>query len=505
MAAGFIPVRNLPHLFGAAALSAFTLIAALGLTYAVWQGARNDAAETLQTYFDCVANETLDLVERRMTSFEAALRGVQGLASSAGVLQPAVFTRYFSAQHLDTDYPGLLGIGFLPASAPVAGKDTKPLFFVAHPAKEERGWTAAALNQLAIRYALDKARTTGKPVISDKLDFANGPAGGAESGFVMLLAIYGTDSAKVDAEKQRFLGWAYAPFRFDRLMAGLAGQHKPEVDFEIYDGNALAPSAAVYDDDGVLVGDNKNFQRLRSIRSVAVADHRWTLVASSLPPFDARVDRARPQFVTAIGVILSFMLALLTWLIMTGRAQALASAQAMNRELRESEEHFRTFFERSMVGMATINRHKSWIKVNDTLCGMLGYTRDELLHASWDELTHGEDVVVDGEHFRRLIVGEIDTYAMDKRFLHKDGRVIYTRLSVRSVRNEGDAVDYVMVQIEDITEEKAARDRDHLLISALEAVGNCVIITDPDSTVEWVNQAFEKLTGYRREEAVGRR
>ncbi len=490
---------------GALALSTITLFVSLSLTYAIWQGARHDAAQTLQTYFDCVANETLDLVARRMASFAVALRGVQGLISGTGSTQHAALARFLAVQRLGVDYPGMLGVGFLPAPDRSHASAVKPIFFSAESEDERHGLLPDELNQAAFRSALNEARTAGNPIISDRIDFAKSFGSGAGSGFVMLFAVYAATSAGPSRGESRLLGWAYVPFRFSDLMSGLAVKREPELDFEIYDGNSLTPSAAAYDGDGVPVGGNKDFKRMRSVRSVTLGGHQWTLVATSLPAFDARVDRDKPQIVLAVGAILSCMLALLTWLIMTGRARALALANAMNRELKESEEHFRTFFERSMVGMATINRDKSWIKVNDTLCHMLGYTREELLRMSWGQPTYAEDLAAGAAQFERLLSGEIDNYAMDKRFVHKDGHVINTRLSARSVRDAEGGIEYVMAQIEDITEEKAARDRDHLLISALEAVGNCVIITDPQSHVEWVNQAFEKLTGYHRDEAVGKR
>lgn len=220
--------------------------------------------------------------------------------------------------------------------------------------------------------------------------------------------------------------------------------------------------------------------------------------------------RARPNaeqslyLIVAIGFAISLLLALLVWLLVTVRARAIALALAMTRELRESEEQFRNYFERSLLGMATISPQHAWLKVNDALCGMLGYARDELMRTRWLELTCAEDLAPELVKLGKLLRGEIDAYTLDKRFVHKDGHLVHARVAVRGIRKAG-AVDHAVAQVEDITEQKAAQARDHLLVSALEAVGNCVIITDQDSRVEYVNPAFETLTGYRREEALGKR
>lgn len=248
-----------------------------------------------------------------------------------------------------------------------------------------------------------------------------------------------------------------------------------------------------------------------------LADSRWgALVLSTLTLLLSMGMtyglwlRVRPdaehalQLIVAIGFAISLLLALLVWLLVTVRARALSMALTMTRELRESEEQFRNYFERSLLGMATVSPQHAWLKVNDALCGMLGYPREELMRTRWLELTHGEDQATELVKFGQLRRGDIDAYTLDKRFVHKDGQLVHARVAVRGIRKEG-AVDHVVMQVEDVTEQKEAQARDHLLVSALEAVGNCVIITDQNSMVEYVNPAFEKLTGYRREEALGKK
>ncbi len=126
--------------------------------------------------------------------------------------------------------------------------------------------------------------------------------------------------------------------------------------------------------------------------------------------------------------------------------------------LLEQEKRFRAYFERSMVGMATTSPTKGWLDVNDALCATLGYPREELVRMTWAELTFPEDLAPDVAQFNRLLSGEIDGYAMDKRFIHKDGHLVYTRMAVRGVR-KGDAVDYLVALVEDISERKLAEIR----------------------------------------------
>lgn len=138
--------------------------------------------------------------------------------------------------------------------------------------------------------------------------------------------------------------------------------------------------------------------------------------------------------------------------------------KAAEEALRASEERMRLFFERQLVGMAITSPDKGWLQTNDKLCQMLGYSRSELTGLSWAELTHPEDLALDTAQFERLLNGEIDRYMLQKRFIRNDGSIVFTDLSVGCVRREDRSVDYVMVQLKDITERKRmeAEARNHL-------------------------------------------
>jgi PAS domain S-box-containing protein len=126
--------------------------------------------------------------------------------------------------------------------------------------------------------------------------------------------------------------------------------------------------------------------------------------------------------------------------------------------LRKSDERMRLYFERQLVGMAITSPEKGWLQVNDKLCRMLGYEREELIRLTWDEMTHPDDLVADEACFQRLMKGEIDDYSLEKRFIRKDGATVYTNLSVGCVRTEGGTVDYVLALLEDISDRKRAEE-----------------------------------------------
>lgn len=135
-------------------------------------------------------------------------------------------------------------------------------------------------------------------------------------------------------------------------------------------------------------------------------------------------------------------------------------------KIEASRRHFMAYFESSPVGMATTSLKKGWIEVNDKLCEMLGYSRQELVRMTWLELTHPDDVEPDSLLFARVLAKEIDSYEIDKRFMRKDGLFLETHLAVQCIRDYAGEVDYFVAIIEAIQERKQLeRERDQALIS----------------------------------------
>lgn len=120
--------------------------------------------------------------------------------------------------------------------------------------------------------------------------------------------------------------------------------------------------------------------------------------------------------------------------------------------LRISEGRFRSYFNLPMLGIAISSVDKKWVEVNDQLTLLMGYPRDEILRMTWAETTHPDDLAHDIEQFERILSGQIEKYAINKRFIRKDGSIIWTRLGVGCVRKTDNSVDYIIAVISDITE-----------------------------------------------------
>lgn len=124
--------------------------------------------------------------------------------------------------------------------------------------------------------------------------------------------------------------------------------------------------------------------------------------------------------------------------------------------LRESEERFRGAFESASIGMALVAPDGRWLRVNQSVCQIVGYSVEELLATTFQAITHPDDLDADIGFVRRMLDGSLSHYQMEKRYFHKDGHIVWVLLSVSLVR-EGDGRPlYFVSQIQDITARKEA-------------------------------------------------
>lgn len=122
-----------------------------------------------------------------------------------------------------------------------------------------------------------------------------------------------------------------------------------------------------------------------------------------------------------------------------------------------SEARFRAVFEQAAVGVARISfEGAKFLEVNDALCRILGYSREELLSQPWAAIAHPADLDADHVPFRRMVAGEIAGYTVEKRFLRKGRDPVWTRLSLSLVRDAQGRPDFEVCIVEDITEHKQA-------------------------------------------------
>jgi len=156
-------------------------------------------------------------------------------------------------------------------------------------------------------------------------------------------------------------------------------------------------------------------------------------------------------------------------------------------------EKFAGAFSSAALGMALVSLEGRWLDVNDALCGILGYTRAELLAVDFQTLTHADDLNTDLALVADLLNGRRDHYHMDKRYLGKRGNIVWGRLSVSLVRSEHGEPLHFVSQIQDVTAQRQSslqlRESEQRTRVTLDAVADMVLTLDLRGLIQYANAA----------------
>jgi len=144
--------------------------------------------------------------------------------------------------------------------------------------------------------------------------------------------------------------------------------------------------------------------------------------------------------------------------------------RAVQKALQESEERFRATFEQAAVGVAHVALDGRFLLINDRFCRITGYDREELLQKTFREITHPDDVKTDEVRKQEVVDGTIPNYSLEKRYVRKDGAMIWISITVSLVREASGSPCYFIAVIEDITRRKRAEERALHLTAVLKAL-----------------------------------
>jgi len=199
--------------------------------------------------------------------------------------------------------------------------------------------------------------------------------------------------------------------------------------------------------------------RLRYLQPASLGDTQAVLADELVTSLSAaQIPVLQPRLAALLGGIASgyFRQARETILAEqeTIRAALLRQREGLTAALRESEARFRAIFTSAAIGIVLVNVDGRPVESNPAIERMLGYNRAELRSMVFTEVTHPEDAVADWAFFEELVTGRRDSYQMEKRYLHKEGHVVWGNLTVSLVRDERGTPQFTIGMVEDITERK---------------------------------------------------
>jgi PAS domain S-box-containing protein len=179
------------------------------------------------------------------------------------------------------------------------------------------------------------------------------------------------------------------------------------------------------------------------------------------------------------------------------------------RALGTSEDVVRSAFDHAPIGMSVVAPDGTWLRVNDAYCRMLGYEREELISKRFRDLTHPDDVAEDDEFIAGVGARQGDSLERDRRYLHRDGSVVWVHVRAEVIRDEAGDPLYAVSHLQDITDRKRAEeqllDSERRLRSVIDHTPAMVWVKGRDFRYQLVNSQFERVFGVPSEWIVGRR
>jgi PAS domain S-box-containing protein len=186
------------------------------------------------------------------------------------------------------------------------------------------------------------------------------------------------------------------------------------------------------------------------------------------------------------------------------RKRAENERQQIEVALRNSEEQFRKAFENASIGMALVSIDGRWVKVNPALCQIIGYSSEELLALTFQDITHPDDLDADLSYVHQLLAGTISSYQMEKRYFHKQGHIIWIIFNRSLVQDgQGNPLHFIS-QIQEITARKEAQKTLELQSVIMHNMaGGVCLIKASDLTIVYTNPKFDAMFGYTDGELAG--
>ncbi|MGN6701359.1 MAG: CHASE domain-containing protein [Burkholderiaceae bacterium] len=333
-------------------LPLLVFLGALVVTYLASRQSHDVARRALDTEFDFRVRESNRQLDQRMQTYKQVLRGMLGLFVAEGRVTREQFHDYFQTLHLEASYPGIQGIGFVELVRPPelarhlvsVRREGFPEYVIKPPGQRDvysaivyiepfsgrnlRAFGYDMFSEPTRRAAMEQARDSGHAAVSSRLRLVQENGTDVQDGFIMCLPVYrkGAPHATVAQRRDALVGWLEAPFRMKDLIAGLNGERGGDLDIEIYDGTATTPENRMLDLYPGVNARNAAYHLSRLTR-MEIGGRVWTVITHATEAFHSKADLQRSQLVAGVGVVISLLLAALTWLFVDDRLYAMRAAR----------------------------------------------------------------------------------------------------------------------------------------------------------------------------------
>jgi PAS domain S-box-containing protein len=444
-----------------------TFIITLSITAYAWYSTKKSIEAGARDRFNFQTLDISNVINERMQAYEQVLRGGQGLFYASDEVTREDWREYVNALKVEENYPGILGIGFSKIikkeDLENHVKNIRSIFpdYRVWPEGERDLYTSIiylepfnninkrafgydmftdSVRQTAMKIARDKAKAT----VSGKITLVQEMDSNIQPGFLMYLPLFEENvSSTIDERRENLLGFVYSPFRMYDLMNAILEDQLENIKLEIFDKhisneNLMFSSHEKNRPDKI---SEKSF--LEKFKSLNINGRDWILHYTSLPGFDAAIDKQKPLIVLILGIVVSSLLFIIT--------RNLSSIFIVNKKLEQ-------LLESTIEGIYGIDKKGRCTFINNSAAEMLGYNPEECLKKEMHEFIHHHKENGDIYPFYECPI--IKSMEMQKGclidydvFWRKDKTSIPVEYSSYPIIDDGEATGAV-IAFTDITERK---------------------------------------------------
>ena len=532
-----MPIRSLPKFTETlhnGIMAWVVLGASVCITIAGWHISNKYVDERARDRFTYEVDSTVQAISKRMEEYEQVLRGGIGLFKASTHVERDEWHAYVSNLVIDTYWPGIQGIGYAvmvkPGDvkaheeeirstgfpryriSPAGSRDLYSAIIYLEPfnTRNRRAFGYDMYSNPIRREAMDRAARSGGPAMSGKVTLVQETGKDVQAGFLVYLPLYNQDMPIATAEErwQALLGFVYSPFRAKDLLHGILGSGIPALNYQLYDTAVIREENLLYDSHSNApfgLGEG----RYRTTRSLQLQGREWTLVFRSTAAFDKSMESAQPMIVASFGVVIDILLFVVITSLARNRRQLTRQAVETNdmlEKLKISEYRLQRTHEVASIGSWQLD-----LQTNDLIWSTETYQIFGLSNGApisferFQEFTHPDDRervkkawsgALKGLPFQvehRIIVQEADDESI--RWVEQRGNFIF---------NQENEVTFVEGSVQDISERKQSEQALRLSARVVEHARESIIITDADAHIIDINPMYTEMTGYSRDEVIGR-
>ncbi len=460
-----------------------------------------------ETLFAHRAEQIASVIESRFALYTALVRAGEALFAGSTAVRRDDWEEFARTLGVPDAYPGAASLlfirhieaGALARELAATRADGAPDFEIDRFAERERycpivynepfnypplGFDACMrpIPLEALRAAADRRGLA----VSRPVHVTNPALGPERTGVVIYGSVFRNDA---------LFGWIALPVDVASVV-GEVGGGTAGFEIRLYDG-ALDEGALIYP-----------YQQPPSVGielhtiTIELAERNWVL-AYTQPP--VHFDTA--PAVLAAGAIISFLLGLLLWRTGTMRARALALAEHMTVALRKSEAQRQRAEAFSLVMVTKIDLDGHWRKVPPTLCRLLGKPASSLVGAHCRETIAPEDFPAHWEQCERLLRGEIRSFDMEQRFVHRDGHYLWLYVNWSIVTDDDGRPLHFLAYLRDVSGAKltqqALEQSEEKYRNIIQSLEDPYFEADLAGNLTYVNEALVRTLGYTASELIG--